>query len=129
MKMLSNDDENEVEVRKEDQANINAFAKMNAKLTDLEESVEAKKKEKEYLDDLEGELELFDEDEPVKYKIGDAFVELTLPDCQERLKKDQDDITHDVEEMEKEMEKLKEGMGGLKKLLYARFGKSINLEK
>ncbi|KAJ3215548.1 Casein kinase II subunit alpha [Dinochytrium kinnereticum] len=128
-KLLRDDEETEVEVRREDQSNINAFARMNQRMTDLEETMEAKKKEKEYLDDLEGELELQDEDEPVKYKIGDAFFDLSLTDCQERLKQDQEVISKEVEEIEKEMEKLKGGMDELKKVLYARFGKSINLEK
>ena len=34
--------------------------------------------EKEFLDDLMQEIELFDEEEEIKYKIGDCFVSLSL---------------------------------------------------
>ncbi|KAJ3098982.1 hypothetical protein HDU97_003547 [Phlyctochytrium planicorne] len=125
----AHDDDNDVEVRREDQENINSFAKMNARLTDLEDALEAKKKEMEYLDDLEGELQLLDEDDPVKYRIGDTFIDIPYSESQERLEKDKESLGEDIKEIESRMATLKKGMDGLKKVLYARFGKSINLEK
>ncbi|KAJ3412773.1 hypothetical protein HDV05_000240 [Chytridiales sp. JEL 0842] len=122
-------DANDVEVTWADQQNINNFAKMNSKMSDLEDLYEAKKKESEYLDDLETELELADEDELIKYKIGDAFMSLSLTECQERIESERSVIKVDVEKLKTEMDTLQESMDQLKKVLYGKFGKSINLEK
>jgi hypothetical protein len=42
--------------------------------------------EKDYYDDLETELELADEDEPVLYKMGEAFFYLSLPAAKKQLR-------------------------------------------
>ncbi|KAJ3331404.1 hypothetical protein HDU76_003294 [Blyttiomyces sp. JEL0837] len=102
---------------------------MNAQMADLEEKYEEKKKEKEYLDDLETELELADEDEPLKYKIGDSFMSLSLDECKERIETEKAEIGTEVEGLKEKMDSLAEEMEKLKKALYKRFGKSINLEK
>ncbi|KAI8612055.1 putative GIM3-Gim complex component, partial [Chytriomyces sp. MP71] len=112
-----------------DQQNINQFAKLNTKMSDLEEVYEDKKKEREYLEDLEQELELADEDEPVRYRIGDAFIHMSLVRAQERLIKDREEIVGEIDGLKSEMDGLATEMEALKKVLYARFGKSINLEK
>ncbi|ORY42062.1 Prefoldin, subunit 4 [Rhizoclosmatium globosum] len=119
----------DVEVTWEDQANINKFAKLNSKMSDLEEDYEEKKKDREYLEDLEQELELADEDEPVRYRIGDAFIHMSLESAQEKVVADKDQVVLEIEGLKNEMDDLQTDMDALKKVLYARFGKSINLEK
>ncbi|KDN46207.1 hypothetical protein RSAG8_04434, partial [Rhizoctonia solani AG-8 WAC10335] len=80
MRMINQDDESEenTEVTWEDQQKINAFSKLNTRCTDFEEKIEKQKSEKEALDDLAMELELADEDDPVEYKIGEAFFHISL---------------------------------------------------
>ncbi|KAF9120407.1 hypothetical protein BGX30_003180 [Mortierella sp. GBA39] len=130
MRMLEKDDEEgDIQVSWQDQENINTFSKYNAKLQDLEEAYESKKTEKEYLDDLAMELELADEDEPVKYRIGEAFVSLSLEAAQERISKSQEELDQEIEGLKSQMDEAVEKMDGLKKVLYARFGNAINLEK
>ncbi|KAF9900642.1 hypothetical protein EC991_007068 [Linnemannia zychae] len=130
MRMLEKEDEEgDIQVSWQDQENINTFSKYNAKLQDLEEAYENKKTEKEYLDDLAMELELADEDEPVKYRIGEAFVSLSLEAAQERISKSQEELDQDIEGLKAQMDEAVEKMEGLKKVLYARFGNAINLEK
>ncbi|KAJ3089204.1 hypothetical protein HK102_006961 [Quaeritorhiza haematococci] len=130
MKMLKEDEETDAEVTWEDQKNINSFSKLNAKLSDLEEAYEEKKKEKEYLDDLATELEMvLDEDEPLLYRIGDTFVSLPLSSCQSRLEKDQTEISSQLDTIKSEMEGINAQMAKLKVILYGKFGKSINLER
>ncbi|KAJ3283383.1 hypothetical protein HDU79_009103 [Rhizoclosmatium sp. JEL0117] len=119
----------DVEVTWEDQANINKFAKLNSKMSDLEEDYEEKKKDREYLEDLEQELELADDDEPVRYRIGDAFIHMSLESAQEKVVADKDQVVSEIEGLKNEMDDLQTDMDALKKVLYARFGKSINLEK
>ncbi|KAG0313790.1 hypothetical protein BGZ97_009895 [Linnemannia gamsii] len=130
MRMLEKDEEEgDIQVSWQDQENINTFSKYNAKLQDLEEAYEGKKTEKEYLDDLAMELELADEDEPVKYRIGEAFVSLSLEAAQERISKSQEELDQEIEGLKSQMDEAVEKMDGLKKVLYARFGNAINLEK
>ncbi|KAF9585619.1 hypothetical protein BGW38_001528 [Lunasporangiospora selenospora] len=128
--MLEKDqEEGDIQVSWKDQENINAFSKHNAKLQDLEETYEIKKTEKEYLDDLAMELELADEDEPVRYRIGDAFISLSLEAAQERISKSQEELDKEIGELKTQMDQAVEKMDELKKVLYARFGNAINLEK
>ncbi|KAJ3076438.1 hypothetical protein HDU98_003302 [Podochytrium sp. JEL0797] len=121
--------DDEVEVTWQDQQNINQFAKLNTKMSELEDEYDEKKKDREYLEDLEQELELADEDEPVRYKIGDSFIHMTLETAQLRVVADKDQVVAEIEGSKTEMDDLQTEMDALKKVLYARFGKSINLEK
>ncbi|CAG8595659.1 7418_t:CDS:2 [Diversispora eburnea] len=129
MRMLNQDDEVDAEVTWEDQQQINSFSKLNAKYSDLEEAYNAKKQEKEALDDLSSELELVDEDELIKYKIGEAFMSIPLEQAQLRIEQEQSFISEELGKFKEEMDSLNEQMGKLKGILYGKFGKAINLEK
>ncbi|KAI0550407.1 Prefoldin subunit-domain-containing protein [Xylaria curta] len=131
-RMLTKDDEattgDEVEVRREDQDKINKFSRLHQRELNLEEELKSKNKEKEELDDVTLELELADEDENVPYKIGDAFFHIPLPQAQEMLAESTSRIEEEVSELEDKIGTTKEEMQQLKVELYARFGRSINLE-
>ena len=98
------------------------------------------------------ELELADEDEKIpyapppsdpaprrpkfsaltrrnRYKIGDAFFHVKLEQAQEMLEAASERIDGEVSKFEDELASVREEMRLLKVDLYARFGKSINLEK
>ncbi|KAM3534194.1 hypothetical protein MY4038_002584 [Beauveria bassiana] len=130
-RMLSKEEENagqEVEVRREDQDKINRFSRLHQRELLLEEELKAKNKEKEELDDLSTELELADEDEKIRYRIGDAFFHLPLEQAQEMLSTATTRIDEDTGALEEKISTIKEQMTELKVDLYARFGKQINLE-
>ncbi|CAO3701778.1 unnamed protein product [Rhizopus stolonifer] len=107
----------DVEVSWVDQERINEFSKYNAK------------KEKEYLDDVAMELELADEDEPVRYKVGDAFIHVSVTEATERIEKDSEKYGLQIEEVKQNIDAVHQKMDELKKSLYAKFGNAINLEK
>lgn len=65
---------------------------------------------------------------PHRYKVGDAFFHVTVPQAQEMLGLSTAKVEEDIEELEDKMSTLKDEMTQLKVELYARFGKSINLE-
>ncbi|CAJ0627360.1 7836_t:CDS:2, partial [Entrophospora sp. SA101] len=113
----------------EDQQRINEFSKANTKYSDLEETYENKKQEKEYLDDLTNELELLDEEEKIKYKIGDSFIDLPILKVQELIEKDKALLEGELESIKNEFDELKNKMSNLKVHLYRKFGKAINLER
>ncbi|KAI9481822.1 hypothetical protein LPJ79_003747 [Coemansia sp. RSA 1821] len=127
--LLQREEERNVEVTWEDQQQINQFSKLNSRVEHLEDEYKKQKEEKEYLDDLAMELELADEDEPVFYKIGDAFVQLSLEKAQERLEHDKGSIDEHVDKLDSQIASIQSEMDDLKKKLYGKFGKAINLEK
>ncbi|KAI1754962.1 Prefoldin subunit-domain-containing protein [Xylaria castorea] len=131
-RMLTKDDEattgDEVEVRREDQDKINKFSRLHQRELNLEEELKSKNKEKEEFDDVTLELELADEDENVPYKIGDAFFHIPLSQAQEMLAESSSRMEDEVSELEDKIGTTKEEMQQLKVELYARFGRSINLE-
>ena len=63
-----------------------------------------------------------------RYKIGDSFVMLPLPEVQEQLSGSVDKINDQVSVLEEKLETIREEMQQLKAALYSRFGRSINLE-
>ncbi|KAI8971113.1 Prefoldin subunit-domain-containing protein [Pilobolus umbonatus] len=131
IRMLNQKEEpdREVEVSWVDQQKINEFSKYSANIEDLEEKYKKLKDEKEYLDEVASELELADEDEAVRYKVGDAFVHIPATEAIERIEKDSEKLSLSIEDIEKKVDSIKEKMGELKKALYAKFGNAINLEK
>ncbi|KAI0198848.1 Prefoldin subunit-domain-containing protein [Astrocystis sublimbata] len=131
-RMLTKDEEattgDEVEVRREDQDKINKFSRLHQRQLGFEDELKSKNKEKEEIDDVALELELADEDENVPYKIGDAFFHIPLEQAQEMLATSSSRIEEEVSELEDKMGNTKDEMQQLKVELYARFGRSINLE-
>ncbi|MCJ1258174.1 hypothetical protein MMC24_006005 [Lignoscripta atroalba] len=136
-RMLSKEDEaavgaDETEVRREDQDKINRFSRLHQRETLLEEELKTKAKDKDDLDEIANELELADEEEKIpgddRYKIGDSFVSLPLPEVQELLAAATEKIEEEVAKVEERLGGVREEMRDLKVKLYARFGRSINLE-
>ena len=63
-----------------------------------------------------------------RYKIGDSFISLPLPEVQELLASSTEKIEAEVSDVEGKLDGVREEMQQLKVALYARFGRSINLE-
>ena len=63
-----------------------------------------------------------------RYKIGDSFFSLPVPEVQELLSASVDGIDTEVTTLEDRISELQDEMQDLKTELYSRFGKSINLE-
>ncbi|KAG4101564.1 Prefoldin, subunit 4 [Neocallimastix lanati (nom. inval.)] len=134
MRLLNESEEVDVEVNWEDQQNINLFSTLNIKLENYEAEFEKVKKEKEYMDDLQQEIEQLellseDENEKVKFLIGDAFVEITIPECQELIEEKLAIFEKQLDDYQTKIDDANEQMAKLKAILYGKFGKSINLEK
>lgn len=64
----------------------------------------------------------------LRYKIGDAFITLPVSEVQELLSQSSSRIDDMVSGIEENLSTVREEMEQLKMALYARFGKSINLE-
>lgn len=62
------------------------------------------------------------------YKIGDSFVHLPLPEAQSLLSTSTEQIDTEVSRLEDSLGEIRDELQKLKVGLYARFGRSINLE-
>ncbi|TFK79128.1 Prefoldin subunit 4 [Polyporus arcularius HHB13444] len=128
---LSQEDERDdsTEVTWEDQQRINSFSKLNTRLSGIKEKIEALKAEKEALDDISMELELADEDEPVMYKVGEAFIHMPHSRATKRLEKDLSLLNDELDKYNSDAEECEKTMKELKVALYAKFGRAINLDE
>lgn len=64
-----------------------------------------------------------------RYKIGEAFLHLTLPRALKRLEQDQSDIDHQVAKLSSSADECTSEMKELKTILYGKFGRAINLDE
>ena len=92
------------------------------------------------------ELELADEDTPVlyvpmafrvniylnrtsRYRIGEAYAHLPHARALKKLEKDQATLENELSKLKDQAEDCEKEMKGLKVILYAKFGKAINLDE
>lgn len=71
---------------------------------------------------------LFCSNDVSSYKIGDTFINLPLSDAQSLLSTSTEEVEAEVSKLEDSMSDLQDELQKLKAALYARFGRSINLE-
>ena len=162
--ILSKEEENDAEVRREDQDAINEFGRLNARLDEVKRQIESMKVRKialpidfctihqislelylilnkimcvlestsfqktmEKIDDASTELMMGSGDN-VMLRLGGAMFETTEEEateyCEAEIERQQEMIDKLVEEESGIIERQE----ALKKILYGRFGKSINLE-
>ncbi|KAJ6263633.1 hypothetical protein Dda_2201 [Drechslerella dactyloides] len=129
-RMLTREEESAAEtpVTLADQTAINTFSILHSRHSVLTATLTEKRTEKEYLSDVTNELELSDDDDLVPYKIGDAFVSLRVEEVRELLEQESRGIDEEIEELESRVRSEQGKMDELKVQLYAKFGRSINLE-
>ncbi|CAK4079685.1 unnamed protein product [Aphanomyces euteiches] len=125
--MLAPQQEVEVDVRKEDQEKINEFGRNNTRLAELRDELKALKSRLETLDDANTEI-MMGSGENVQLFIGESFVEVSEEYAQEYLEAQTEKVNAKVDKLNAEEAKLETRQEALKKVLYGRFGQSINLE-
>lgn len=125
--MLAREEEVEVDVRKEDQLKINEFGQNNARLVDIRGQMDELRKQLETYDDASAEIMMGD-DEPIQLMISESFVECSEDFATEYIEELVQKATSKLDNLTKEDEKLEARQNALKKTLYGRFGKSINLD-
>mmetsp|Transcript_20656 Transcript_20656/g.26654 ORF Transcript_20656/g.26654 Transcript_20656/m.26654 type:complete len:132 (-) Transcript_20656:86-481(-) len=129
--MLAPDEENNSEVRREDQDNINRFARLNARLHAIRGERQSLQKDLEGLDDASTELMMMGsgaDGDKVMLLAGEAFLEVSEEDATEVCEKQVEKLQDQVNSLTEEEEGIVGEQAKLKTILYGRFGKSINLE-
>ncbi|XP_057427874.1 probable prefoldin subunit 4 [Lotus japonicus] len=118
----------ETEVTWEDQQNINKFGRMNNRLHELDDEIKVAKETNENFEDASNELILTDED-VVRFQIGEVFAHVPKDEVESRIEQMQEVTSKKLEKLEEEKESVLAQMAELKKVLYAKFNDSINLEE
>mmetsp|Transcript_8948 Transcript_8948/g.21824 ORF Transcript_8948/g.21824 Transcript_8948/m.21824 type:complete len:132 (+) Transcript_8948:180-575(+) len=122
------EEENIMEVRREDQNNINKFARLNARLREVQEERKIIKQSLERLDDASTELMMSADGDNVMLLIGESFFDTSEEDATEYCEAEVERMTEVLEKLDGEESTILEEQAELKKILYGRFGKSIQLE-
>eukprot|EP01138_Halocafeteria_seosinensis_P015913 gb/GECG01016240.1/.p1 GENE.gb/GECG01016240.1/~~gb/GECG01016240.1/.p1 ORF type:complete len:137 (+),score=30.81 gb/GECG01016240.1/:1-411(+) len=125
----------DVEVRYDDQLQINEFGRLNQDKNELQNELDEMKRKMDNYTQAEEELDelecFVDEEEKgsAKLFISECFIDSTIDEAKAFLakykQKDSDRLKQLTDDMEAKQKRLDE----LKKVLYARFGNSINLEQ
>mmetsp|Transcript_5623 Transcript_5623/g.13413 ORF Transcript_5623/g.13413 Transcript_5623/m.13413 type:complete len:132 (-) Transcript_5623:1511-1906(-) len=123
------EEENNVEVRREDQTNINKFARLNARLHELRGERKVIKQSLERLDDASTELMMSSDGDNVMLLIGESFFDTSEEEATEFCESEVERMTEVLEKLDEEESTILEEQAALKKALYGRFGKSIQLEE
>ncbi len=64
-----------------------------------------------------------------RYRVGEAFVHMSQPRALKRLAKEQEGLDAELSKLSGVVEECEAEMKNLKVLLYAKFGKAINLDE
>lgn len=82
----------------------------------------------ENLEDASNELILTDED-VVRFQIGEVFAHVPKEEVESRIEQMKEVTSKNLEKLEEERDSMVAQMSELKKILYGKFGDSINLEE
>ncbi|KAL1192965.1 Prefoldin subunit 4 [Cardamine amara subsp. amara] len=118
----------EMEVTWEDQQNINSFSRLNNRIHDLDDEIKFAKEKCDNLEDAGNELILADE-EMVRFQIGEVFAHVPRDEVETKIEEMKEATCKSLEKLEEEKESIMSQMAELKKVLYAKFKDSINLEE
>ena len=126
--MLAKGDEVDVEVRLEDQLQINEFGRNNDRISEMKHEVKTMQEELERLDDANTELMMQDGDN-VRLMVGDSFLHVSEDFCTDHLEQKQGQEQEKLDALKATLTELMQRQEVLKRGLYSRFGTSINLEE
>merc|ERR1712216_976455 len=129
---------NRVEVDKNDQLKINRFNRINNRKHELLAMTKNLKEHLSNLEDAETEMMLLDDTDNFMFAIGSDFTRNSVPEtfvhcdtdsAEEQLEALKNEAEAKVTEHETELATILTEMDELKTQLYAKFGKTINLEE
>ena len=122
----------DVQVRAQDQDQINEFSRNNHRLVEIEEDIKMLKRKLENYNDAADQLDEVSCDyEPgdIKLLIGESFVDVGESAAENFVARQKKAIKADLDSQTALLKTLSRRQADLKKSLYGRFGKAINLEK
>mmetsp|Transcript_56339 Transcript_56339/g.116379 ORF Transcript_56339/g.116379 Transcript_56339/m.116379 type:complete len:129 (+) Transcript_56339:172-558(+) len=122
-------EQKDIEVAREDQQRINRFSRLNLRYDDLDEEIAKIKKDVQTYKDATEEIEGCMEDNGIMVKLGEVFTPVDEDSVLEKLANLIEKSEAALSQKSDEIETVRGELDSLKKVLYAKFGTSINLEK
>eukprot|EP00039_Didymoeca_costata_P009725 m.129571 g.129571 ORF g.129571 m.129571 type:complete len:148 (+) comp14580_c0_seq1:71-514(+) len=130
--MVEKQDEKDVPILKEDQDRINRFARLSSKLELEKDKVSKMKTQLENCKDALQAVEEFglmaEEGDTIKISVGEVFMNVEQEEGEAKINELTAEVESDLAKKEKECKDIEKEMAELKVILYAKFGKTINLE-
>lgn len=121
----------QVQVLWADQQRINKFGRLNTRFQDVADEIDASSQKVENLVDAQDAIESCmedDEEDAFAIKLGEVFVRTDEDNATEFVESRLAEARKELETQKSERDQLQKEMSQLKAKLYAKFGKSINLE-
>ena len=122
----------DVKVRAQDQDQINEFSRNNHRILELEEELKVNKRRMENLNDAADAIDEVSCDYnagDIKLLVGESFVDVGESSAENYVSKQKKALKADLDSQNALLKSLNRRQADLKKSLYGRFGKAINLEK
>jgi len=96
---------------------------------EIEDEIVKKKEELLNLEEASNELILLDDDEPVRFKMGEIFVEVPKEEAEQMIERATTQASEEVDALGEKVTSIKKTLAELKVKLYGKFGSAINLEE
>eukprot|EP01122_Echinamoeba_exundans_P012794 TRINITY_DN5449_c0_g1_i2.p1 TRINITY_DN5449_c0_g1~~TRINITY_DN5449_c0_g1_i2.p1 ORF type:complete len:134 (-),score=31.38 TRINITY_DN5449_c0_g1_i2:98-499(-) len=116
------------EVTWEDQQKLNTFNRLNAKVRIIAEEIQTKKEQLLQYKDAEGDIMMLMDEPVVRYQVGEVFFHLSDGEATELVSKHTEHVEQLISQLESESENHTSNVSLLKRALYDKFGKQINLD-
>ncbi len=118
----------EIEVRREDQERINEFGVLHRLVEDLGEDKKALQEQLNYIEDAEQEVMLAGDQQSFLVAVGSTYVPVGEGEFNNFIEKKRSVYEKKLKSVSTQVDKFEKRKAELKTVLYARFGKSINLD-
>ena len=112
----------------QDQQSINAFSRLNTRLSALDDQLRQLVKEHAGVVDAADGIDMLLDDDSVMVKVGEVYVRVSNEEGDEWVKREQRAVEERKAALDAEKAAIEQQMKELKAALYAKFGKAINLE-
>lgn len=129
MELNKEDERPDVVMTLKDKDDINKFAGRLARRNELRARITRLKKLMQVHEDASDELLMMDDEADVYYNVGDVFIMDDKPSVECSLDETKRSVTKDISSDEDALSAIEKEMLSLKATLYAKFGRTINLEE
>jgi prefoldin subunit 4 len=112
-----------------DKDKINRFSRLLSRRSDLTSVLARREKLRQLHEDAGDELVLVDDDERLQYNVGDVFFYDDKSEIESRIEETKSELDVEISDLRAQVEETTTEIQSLKTVLYAKFGKTINLEE
>ncbi|KAF4740959.1 Prefoldin subunit 4 [Perkinsus olseni] len=117
----------DIDVTMDDQLRINRFSRLNQTYEEMEEEMLQLKEKLKLCDSAVEEVELCMDDDGLMLSVGECFVPVDEDQALENVENKKDELSAEMDRLTQKSDAIQEEMRELKKVLYAKFGDTINL--